>query len=880
MDRKTATKTIISLAIAFVLAGLIFCAYLYSEYLELLEIGEKFVAVYKTNMTVTFVSFFVTVIISFGVIYANFLFVKGNASKIDTTVTMFSKTPVLICLSVVFTGVVTYMYSSDIAEAFLPFINSKWFGLGDPIFHQDVGYYVFQRPFYITIINALSFLSGGLIFVNCLSYFLVYAGHDVRKLKNIINEKGIVVHIVTTVILFFVVKMLTYKFLADSVIFEQHNGLTGANYTDVSLWLKFYNFAPAVLSLSVILAIISVLRSKNRSAILSVLIYPLVFVLVSFTAQIVDRGQYELNEKYIGYNMEFTKSAYGLDKVVKQDVSVENNLREADIIKNINTVSNIKINEDKNTLSYINQVQNVNNSYVFNDMDNVFYNLNGIPSVVNSSAREFDLSKVGGSPLTYEDRTYKYTHGNGVVISSDNSVNESGFPHLIVKDIPSFSSNGAPRVTEPRIYYGEYNSDYCVVGTTYGEFDETITSEYYYNGNGGVLLNPVTKLIYAVKLGDVKLILSDKFENYSKLLINRNIYDRLNEVAPFFTYDQDPYIIVDNGGRLKWVVDVYTTSEWYPYSQYTGSYNYIRNSAKAVVDAYGGTVDFYITDYSDPIILSYEKTYPSLFSSTPMPEDIKNHVKYPEFLFKIQSNLYKTYHADSIYDFYNKTNIFATAKERSKDDALTDILPSYQYFGVNNEAPSFKLSLPYTKTNSESITGMFTVSAGRDNYGKLVYLNYTDNITGTSVAENEMEADSSVIEKLRLANGEIVRGNMVVAHINNNVLYIKPYFVKNADKYNYGSLAFVSVLYKDTVVCEATLDECFKKLFGIKGDISQVEESSAYDIMGSIISSYDMVKEYLEQNDWENYGKALNELDYNIGNLRSLYENIEDFGDN
>ncbi|MBQ2754334.1 MAG: UPF0182 family protein, partial [Clostridia bacterium] len=518
--------------------------------------------------------------------------------------------------------------------------------------------------------------------------------------------------------------------------------------------------------------------------------------------------------------------------------------------------------------------------YIFNDIDNVFYNLNGIPSVVSSSAREINLSKLGGERLSYEDKTYKYTHGNGVVISSDNSVNESGFPRLVVKDIPSFSSNGAPRVTEPRIYYGEYNSDYCVVGTTYGEFDETITSGYEYNGNGGVLLNPVTRLIYAVKLGDIKLILSDDFENYSKLLINRNIYDRLNEVAPFFTYDQDPYIIVDNGGRLKWVVDVYTTSEWYPYSQYTGSYNYIRNSAKAVVDAYGGTVDFYITDYSDPIILSYEKTYPSLFSSTPMPEDIKNHVKYPEFLFKIQSNLYKTYHTDSIYDFYNKTDIFATAKERTKDDTLTDILPSYQYFGVNNENPSFKLSLPYTKTNSESITGMFTVYAGRDNYGKLVYLNYIDNITGTTVAENEMETDSSVTEKLRLANGEVVRGNMVVAHINNNVLYIKPYFVKNVDKYNYGSLAFVSVLYKDTVVCEATLDECFKKLFGIKGDISQVEDSSAYDIIGSIISSYDLMKGYLEQSDWENYGKALNELDYNIGNLRSLYENIDDFRDN
>ncbi|MBQ3115108.1 MAG: UPF0182 family protein [Clostridia bacterium] len=880
MDKKTITRTIIALTIAFILAGLVFVAYLYSEYLELLEIGEKFVAVYKTNMTVTFISLFLTVVISFTVVYTNFLFVKGNASKIDTTVTMFGKTPVLICLCVIFTGVLSYLYVSDLAQAFLPFINSKWFGLGDPIFHQDVGYYVFQRPFYITIINALSFLSGGLIFVNCLSYFLIYAGHDIRKIKSIINEKGIVVHIVVTVILFFIVKILTYKFLADSIIFKQHQGLTGANYTDVSVWLKFYNVAPAVLLLSVILAIISVLRSKNKSAVLSVLIYPLVFVLVSFTAQIVDREQYELNEQYIGYNMEFTKSAYGLDGVVKEDVLCTDNLDGADITKNISTVSNIKINEDKNTLNYINEVQNVNKNYIFNDIDTVFYNLNGIPSVVSSSAREIDLSKINSTPLTYEEKTYKYTHGNGVVLCSDNSVNESGFPRLVVKDIPSFSSNDAPRVTEPRIYYGEYNNDYCVVGTSNGEFDETVSSGYNYNGNGGVLLNPVTRLIYAVKLGDIKLIMSDKFENYSKLLINRNLYDRLNEVAPFFTYDQDPYIVVDNEGRLKWVVDVYTTSEWYPYSQYTGSYNYIRNSAKAVIDAYGGTVDFYITDYSDPLILFYEKTYPSLFSGTPMPEDIKSHIKYPEFLFKIQYNLYKTYHTDSVYDFYNKKDIYANAKETSKDDVLTDVLPSYQYFGVNNQSPAFKLCLPYTKSNSESITGMFTAYAGQNNYGKLVYLNYIDNITGTTVAQNEMEADNSVIDKLRLAKGEVIRGNMVVAHINNNVLYIKPYFIKTGDKYNYGSLAFVSVLYNNTIVCETTLDECFEKLFGFKGDISKVEDSSAYDIIGNIISSYDLVKEYLGQSDWGNYGKALNELDYNIENLRSLYKNIEDFTHN
>lgn len=880
MEKKTKTKTIISLSAAFVLACLVFYAFMYAEYLELLEIGEKFVTVFATNATVYAVTLFVTAVISFAVVYFNFLVVRTNASKIDTTVTMFGKIPVILCLSVAFTGIVSYYYSTDIAEAFLPFINSKWFNLGDPIFHQDVGYYVFQRPFYITIINALSFLAGTLIFINCLSYFLIYAGHDIHKFKKIINEKGIVSHIIVSVIMFFFVKMLSYKFLADSIIFKQHNGLTGANYTDVSLWLKFYNYAPIILLISVILAIIFVLRTKNNRAILAVCIYPLSFILVSFTAGIVDQNDFDVNGKYIGYNLEFTKSAYGLDKVAYEDISAQSNLSTKTILSNIDTVNNIKINDEKNTLNYINETQTVKGNYVFNDIDNVFYNLNGKPTVVSVAAREIDLSKIKSSDITYDEKTFKYTHGNGAIMYSDNSVNENGLPQLVVKDVPSFSSNDAPAVTEPRIYYGESNTDYCIVATKDKEYDEIEENGYDYNGNGGILLNPVTRLIYAVKLGDAKLLFSDKIENRSKLLINRNIIDRLNAVAPFFTYDKDPYMVIDDGGRLKWIVDVYTTSEWYPYSQYNSGYNYIRNSAKAVVDAYGGTVEFYITDYSDPIIKSYEKTYPTLFESNPLPEDIKSHIKYPEALFKTQSNLFRSYHTTNAKDFYDKKDVYVYAKERYAKDITTDVIPTYQYFGVNGGAPSYKLSISYTTANNESISGMFTVGAGKDNYGKLVYYNYKDNIVGTSVAEDRIDADQSVIAKLHSGNGEIDRGNIVVVNIENNVLYVKPFYNKTGDKNNYGALAFVAILYKDKVVCENTLDLCLKSLFGLTNDISNVEESSLYDIINNVIGSYDMVKQYLGNSDWENYGKSLNELDYHIGNLRSIYENGNDFTDN
>ncbi len=874
MTKKTVLKTILGICLALLAVGVGLCAYVYTQYLELIEIGENFIKVFNTNTSAYIVTYLVTFLIVFSVFYLNFSLVRSNAIRLDSTVTIFNKIPVILTASIILSGIGAYFASGSISSAFLRYVNSEWFSLGDPIFNRDIGYYVFQRPFYIACIDYMAALTGILIAINCVSYFFIYAGYDLHNMKKIIKDNSIVTHVVVSIILFFLVKALSYQFTADEILFKQHSGITGANYVDINVWLQFYKLAPIILLLSVVITIFFALRSKLNMMLLTVCIYPVAFIMVSIIAGVTDimvvtPNEFAVSSDYIKYNIDFTREAYQLDEIETVPYEIKNNLTADSLINNADTVNNIKLNDYDYLKGYLNQAHSIKDYYTFSTPNTTVYDINGKPTLVSVAAREIDHSKINGGELSYSDKVYKYTHGTGAVMCTDNAVTSSGLPQPVIQGIPARSTNGAPAITEPRIYYGMLNEEYCVVGTKGKEYDEIEKDGYDYNGHGGILLNLPARLLYSIKLGDFNLMFSDRLQGHSKLLINRNVLDRVNHAAPFFTYDKNPYMVIDEAGRLKWIVDVYTTSEWFPYSQYTGNYNYIRNSAKAVVDAYGGTVEFYITDRNDPIIKCYQKIYPTLFEQGTFPKDLVGHLKYPEALFKSRANIFKEYHVTDPIVFYTRSDIWTYAKERYGQQQ-TDVEPSYSYANLNGN--KFVITVPYTKANMDSAVGWLSV----DSKGKSMLIDFGGTSSGTMQIEDRIDADVNVTARLAMINadeGKVLRGNMISVPIDNNILYIEPVFISQKGKDgDYVKLEFIVAVYNDKIVCANTLSECFGMMFGINKNFSTVADESLGDIISDVISSFDNVKKYSEQNDWENYGKALNELEYSIGNLRSVTE--------
>ena len=319
----------------------------------------------------------------------------------------------------------------------------------------------------------------------------------------------------------------------------------------------------------------------------------------------------------------------------------------------------------------------------------------------------------------------RYTHGFGLTINPINVVSPHGQPEFLIKDIPPKSIDGIKKITQPRIYFGEITNDYVIVGSNkYKELDYSEGQddvEFTYDGAVGVNLSFMNRVLFAAKYGDFRLLVSDMFTKDSKILINRNITERLQKVAPFLRYDSDPYIIIDGDGRLKWIVDAYTETSEYPYSQRVGWQNYIRNSVKAVVDAYDGDVKLYISDKDDPIIMAYNKMYPNLFEKDELPEDIKEHIKFPEYLFKIQSEIYAKYHIDNPTAFYNKNDMWVVANEKyGSANEERSVLPYYNRMKLEGEDnDELLLTIPYTLANKDNMVSWLAVRNDWKHYGKL-----------------------------------------------------------------------------------------------------------------------------------------------------------------
>ncbi len=879
------------------------------EYIQVKEVGAQYVSVFMTNLKVRLIAQIVSFLIVFVVFMINNLILRAILLKENSDLMYISRVIPMVFLTFVISLIASSFISDNVYSRFLSFVNSTSFNRVDPVFMQDIGYYIFIRPFMKSLIDSIKAILIIQTIYTAIIYLVLNVRNGIDKFSDILKNKSVVTHNIVNVLLVFISIAMTFKYNAEEVLYGNFGELFGAGYTDIQVWVKFYNFAPYLLLAVVIATVFFLLRAKIKAGIISVLVFPAAWILTGAIALgvqtlVVAPNDVAVEEPNIANNIYMTREAYGLDKIIEKDFPIENTLNKNDIANNAETIENIRIVDYNANVTAMNKLQGIKPYYTFKNADVVSYDVDGKPTAVAIGARELDVEKLSTDACgTYLNKTYKYTHGYGVAVNPMNVATKEGQPEYIVRDIPVVSDEGVVDVTQPRIYYGEFTNEHVIVNTKLKEIDYSEGQknvEFSYDGEGGVKLGWFNKLIFSLMKGDYKMLVSNQITPYSKILANRNVIERAKIAAPFLEYDDNPYMIIDDSGRLKWIIDAYTTSEFYPYAQKYEKINYIRNSAKVVVDAYDGSVKIYIVDETDPIIMTYKKIYQQAFSSEAMPDDIKRHVRYPEKLFKIQAQMYKQYHITDAHVFYNKSDVWDIAKEKYAKNESQYIEPYYNMMkieGFDEKGESLLLTMPFTIQNKDYISSWLAAGSDDKYYGKLVLYRFTNaekNSYGTMQMENRIDNDPTISSQMTLwgqGGSSVVRGNMIVVPIKDSLLYVEPVYITTQNTASFPELKRVIVAYKEHIVMENTLKECFDKLFSsdgapivVKPDVDNDEntallippqntdetDTQVEEILSNIINLYNRYKEYNASSDYENAGKVMRDIDIYLERANAL----------
>ncbi len=545
---------------------------------------------------------------------------------------------------------------------------------------------------------------------------------------------------------------------------------------------------------------------------------------------IVNPNELNLQMKYIEYNIEKTREAYGLNTVKKYIFPEMKELSPEIMNRNINTVDNVRIVDYDSTLASDKQLQSNTNFYTFNSGDIVNYVINGKESPVFITAREIDKNKLPNKE--YLNTTYRYTHGFGVVFNPINKVTPEGQIDFIVNGIKMDSTDPNLKILEPRIYYGELTSDYVLVGASNGlkEVDFDGNKECVYDGKGGIKLNFLNRLLFSIKYSDINMLISGYISSDTKILLNREIINRAKMALPFLNIDEDPCIVLTDDGKLKWVLDAYTTSEYYPYAQNYGSMNYIRNSVKVVIDAYNGTTKCYIVDKNDPIIKMYKNIYKDVLLDEPIPQDIAKHLRFPEALFEIQTEKMKKYHLEptDAAIFFSNTDLWDVAKYAyHSTDVLEDIHPYYNMIklpGQIGEKEELILMRPFTPSGGtkHNMVSWLAVRNSSKNYGEMVLFSFpkNTNILGpdqVNVKITQIDKISKDISLWDQKGSNAYKGDLLVIPIEDSVLYVQPIFIKAESESSIPEMREIVVGYQKGDEFKYgignTLDESLNDLF-------------------------------------------------------------------
>ncbi|MBI4376720.1 MAG: UPF0182 family protein, partial [Elusimicrobia bacterium] len=612
-------------------------------------------------------------------------------------------------------------------DSVLKFRHAVPFGAQDPIFNKDIGFYVFSLPFYKLL---LGFFQGTVLLSGLVALVLyVLEGKLLLTSRGIKTTPWVRNHLAFLGALICLLAAFHFQLKIYGLLNIQRSVAPGPGYADLTAYLPALKALRFVSIVSALLLWASPFFQSAKLVLAGAGLLVVGSLLSGVFSGVVQRFIVAPNEivketPYIQRAIEFTRKAYGIDEIQELEFDPAENLTPQALKRNDLTIKNIRLWDHAPLLTTYGQLQEIRTYYDFMDVDNDRYYVNGEYRQVMLSPRELNPAALPSRIWINEHLTY--THGYGLTLGPVNRISPEGLPEFFIKDIPPQASTNL-KVSRPEIYYGEAKGSYVIVNTESKEFDYPSGDQYIYTnyqGTGGVPISGfLRKLLFALRFKELKIILSGDMTAQSKILYHRNIQERLSKAAPFLRYDQDAYLVVSQEGRLFWIVDAYTATDDYPYSErIRGVGNYIRNSVKAVVDAYNGDISFYVTTDGDPIIQTYAKIFPDAFKPiSEMPEDLRSHIRYPQDLFSIQAHIYATYHMTDPQVFYNKEDLWKIP-ERALGNQVMRMPPYYTIMklGSVGKQEEFILMVPFTPARKENMIAWMCARSDPPNYGRLL----------------------------------------------------------------------------------------------------------------------------------------------------------------
>jgi uncharacterized membrane protein (UPF0182 family) len=876
---------------------------LYADYLWFVSVGYD--SVFLKVILYRSVTFVVFALVAFAALYSGYRVTVRNIRKQKPY-----NPSAWFAVGIVLASIGIGASYSGAWETFLVYLNAEPFGTADPYFGRSVGFYVFTLPAYRVVLGYLTFLTLASLAVALGLYAYEFGLEEYEQAFGVDELDTTQIefdpsaffdrvssyaygHLTATFGVLLVLLSFNFYLSRFDLMYSESGAVFGVGATESAVSSP----ALAVLSLVALLggiACIANLRLRENRIVYAAVGAVVAVALLGTVGAAVHQGyivepdEFNQEEEFLTNEIEFTRSAFALDRIAEREFDVSENLTREQVDNNPGTMDNLRLWDERPLMKTYNEQNNLRTYYQFDDIKTDRYTFDGELRQVYISTREIEFDALPEGSQSWVNRHLVYTHGMGFVMSPVSEVTEEGFPDYYVDQIPP-EANVDLDIDQPRIYYGETTESYNIVrsGTRELDFPRRGENAYYdYTGDGGVPLSSTFRQIaYAFRFGDHQIYFSNSVTDDSVIQMNRDLDTRVKAVAPFLEYDDDPYPVVVEG-EVKWIYDAYTTTDRYPYSarySFNGDQiNYLRNSVKVVVDAYTGETTFYVTESDDPIVNAYRNVFPSLFEDfEDMPESVRDHVRYPQDAFLTQSRVNLVYHMQNEQAFYNREDEWRIPNENVGGETV----PMQPYYIVmklpNEDEPEFMQILPFIPEARENMIGWMAARSDPPNYGEIesFLLSQQDLVFGPQQVESRIDQNTEISRSITLwsqAGSSVDRGNLLAVPIDDTILYVEPLFLEADSEGALPQLQRVIVAHNDRVTMQRTLDASLRALFGesivtVPGAPAPTQPST--ERVQRLRDIYDDAQSALREGNFTEYAERIDELGTELDEFNATVSN-------